>query len=177
MAEVIFGKSERKKDLQCPRDKALLKIETAAEAELDTCGKCGGSFFDSGELFKAFGIKADPSYWDRAETGGTVKNADIHCPNCETVMLLQDVKYEGEQVQIDRCGKCGGIWLDKGESQTLLKIGEKLHPMLEAEKQKAQEELAKMGDVDFSPPGLIARFLALFKSKKKAEAKVEEKTE
>ena len=166
MAEALFEKSKRKKDIQCPRDKALLAKHHAGDAELDTCGKCGGTFFDSGELFKAFGIKADPSYWDRPETGGTVSNADIHCPSCETVMLLQDVKYEGEHVQIDRCGTCGAIWLDKGESDTILKIGEKIHPVLEAEKAKAQEELAKMGDVDFSSPGLIARFLGLFKKKK-----------
>lgn len=165
MAE-IFGKSDRKKDLQCPRDKSLMKAHEVGEAVLDTCGKCGGQFFDSGELFAALGIKADPSYWDRPETGGVVKTTDIHCPSCETVMLAQEVKYDTEQVEIDRCGKCGGIWLDKGESDTIMKIGEKLHPILEAEKAKAQEELAKMGDVDFSSPGLIARFLGLFKGKK-----------
>jgi hypothetical protein len=46
-------------------------------------------------------------------------------------------------------------------------IGEKIHPILEAEKAKAKEDLDKLGDVDFSP-GLIASFLGLFK-KKKAE--------
>ena len=164
MAE-IFGKSDRKKDLQCPRDKTLMSTAKTGEAVLDTCGKCGGQFFDSGELFGAFGIKADPSYWDRPETGGTVKTTDIHCPTCETVMLGQDVKYESHHVEIDRCGKCGGIWLDKGESDTIMKIGEKLQPLLDAEKAKAQEELDKMGDVDFGSPGLIARFLGLFKKK------------
>ena len=161
----IFGKSERKQDLQCPRDHTLMSTHEAGEAVLDTCGKCGGSFFDSGELFSALGIKADPSYWDRPETGGVVKDSTIHCPNCETVMLAQDVKYETESVEIDRCGKCGGIWLDKGESDTIVKIGEKLQPLLDAEKAKAKEELDKMGDVDFSSPGLIARFLGLFKKK------------
>ena len=79
--------------------------------------------------------------------------------------LGQDVKYESHHVEIDRCGKCGGIWLDKGESDPIMKIGDKLQPLLDAEKAKAQEELDKMGDVDFGSPGLIARFLGLFKKK------------
>ncbi len=164
MAE-IFGKSDRKKDLACPRDSSLLAVTEVGEAALDICGKCGGQFFDSGEMFAAFGIKADPSYWDREETGGTVRQSEIHCPNCKTVMLAQDVKYEGDAVEIDRCGKCAGIWLDKGEVDTIMKIGDKLQPLLEAEKAKAKEELDKLGDVSFASPGLIARFLGLFKKK------------
>src|SRR6185369_14641247 len=122
MAE-IFGKSDRKKDLTCPRDNSLLIVKEVGDAALDACNKCGGQFFDSGEMFAAFGIKADPSYWDRPETGGNVKDSSIHCPNCKTVFLAQDVKYQAYQVEIDRCGKCGGIWLDKGEVDTIMKIG------------------------------------------------------
>jgi Zn-finger nucleic acid-binding protein len=162
MAE-IFGKSHRKKDLQCPRDKSLLAVREVGEAELDVCGKCGGQFFDAGEMFASFGIKADPSYWDREETGGTVKNSDLHCPNCETVLLAQDVKYEAHHVEIDRCGKCSGIWLDKGEVDTIMKIGDALKPVLDKDTEKAQADLAKLGDVSFASPGLIAQFLALFK--------------
>jgi predicted Zn finger-like uncharacterized protein len=165
MAE-IFGKSDRKKDLQCPRDNTLMTVKEHGEAQLDVCNKCGGQFFDAGEMFAAFGIKADPSYWDRPDTGGTVKDSELKCPNCKTVFLAQDVKYEAHQVEIDRCGKCGGLWLDKGEVETIMKIGDALEPMLAAEKAKAKAELDAMGDsVDFGSPGLIARFLGLFKKK------------
>ena len=161
-----IGKAALKRgDVSCPRDKATMRAQKTGEAELDVCGKCGGQFFDSGEMFAAFGIKADPSYWDNEKTGGTVKQADIHCPICGTFMLSQDVKYEGIHVELDRCGKCGGIWLDRGEVDTLMKIADKLAPVLEAEKAKAKEELAKMGEVDFGSPGLIAAFLGLFKKK------------
>ncbi len=153
------------KDRHCPRDKAMLDEMHAGEAALDVCGKCGGQFFDSGEMFKAFGIKADPSYWDRPETGGSVSESKLNCSQCGVFMLKQDVKYEDLHVEIDRCGTCGGIWLDKGEVDTIMKIGEKLQPVLDAERAKAKEELDKMGDVDFSSPSLIARFLGLFKKK------------
>jgi len=167
MSKSAVGKMHMtNKVLSCPRDKTIMKEHEVGEATLDVCGKCGGQFFDSGEMFSAFGIKADPSYWDRPETGGAVKDSAIHCPRCEHMMLGQDVKYETEHVEIDRCRDCGGIWLDKGEAETIMKIGEKMEPMLKAEKAKAEEDLAKMGDVDFSSPGLISRFLGLFKKKK-----------
>ncbi len=153
----------KKKDRACPHDKHLMKQKTAGEAILDVCGSCGGQFFDSGEMFAAFGIKADPSFWDRPETGGVVKDGTRHCPECETFMLVQDITYGGDHVEIDRCGKCGGIWLDKNEIEKIVAISDKLRPALEAERQKANEELAKLATPEFTP-GLIAKFVKMFKS-------------
>jgi len=152
-----------KKDRACPHDKHLMAHVNAGEAVLDICRKCGGQFFDSGEMFAAFGVKADPSYWDRPETGGVVKEGTRHCPECETFMLAQDVSYGGERLEIDRCGKCGGIWLDKNELEKLMRISEKLRPTLETERKLAQDELAKLGEVNFTP-GLIAKFVKMFKT-------------
>lgn len=149
------------KVLSCPRDHATLQETTVGEAHLDVCPKCSGQYFDSGEMFAAFGMKADNSYWDRSETGGSVTESKIHCPRCEQTMLSQQVAYDAHKVEIDRCRSCGGIWLDKGEVDTLIKIGDKMQPILDAEKAAAQAELDKMGDVDFSG-GLIARFLKMF---------------
>ena len=152
----------REKGLECPRDSSLMLEKKTGDAFLDICGKCGGQFFDSGEMFGAFGIKADPSYWDREETGGKVKDGHLHCPVCHTHMLVQDVKQDSDHVEIDRCGKCGGIWLDKGEVQKIMAIGQKLKPVLDAERAQAQADLDRMGTPNFSPPGLIASFLAMF---------------
>jgi Zn-finger nucleic acid-binding protein len=153
----------KRKDVHCPRDKALLQLSEVGEAHLDVCLKCGGQFFDTGEMFKAFGVKADPSYWDREETGGSVKESTLHCPRCDSHMLGQDISYKETHVEIDRCGHCGGIWLDKGEVDTVMKIGDLLQPLFDEQKAKAAAELEKMGTPDFSPPGLISRFLRMFK--------------
>jgi Zn-finger nucleic acid-binding protein len=153
------------KDIECPRDHSLMKEVRLADAFLDVCEKCGGQFFDSGEMFAACGIKADPSYWDRPETGGSVRDGGAGCPRCHHPMLIQDVNYESHKVQIDRCGKCGGIFLDKGEIEQIMQIGDKMVPVIEAEKKKAQEELDKMDPSAFAAPGLIARFLGMFKKK------------
>jgi Zn-finger nucleic acid-binding protein len=150
------------KYLECPRDHSRLQETHVGEAQLDVCPKCTGQFFDSGEMFASFGMKADPSYWDRSETASAVRESEIHCPRCEKTMLLQDVSYEGTKVEIDRCRGCAGIWLDKGEVEALIKIGDKLEPLVNAEVEKAKADLAKMGTPDFSG-GMIARFVKMFK--------------
>ena len=163
--ETRVGEAKLKRgDATCPRDKVIMKQFEAGEAVIEICHKCNGQFFDTGEMFKAFGIKADPSIWDREQTGGTVKDGELDCPLCHTHMLVQDVKYEGDTVEIDRCGHCGGIWLDKGEIEQLMAIGDKMQPLLEAEKKKAEEDLAKMDqNIDFAS-GFLARFVRMFKS-------------
>jgi hypothetical protein len=39
----------------------------------------------------------------------------IHCPKCDGMLL--EVTFE--DVQIDRCNKCNGVWLDSGELELL----------------------------------------------------------
>ena len=119
------------------------------DATVDLCGRCHGTFFDSGEMFMAAGIAADPSTWDRAETGGAVKEGALHCPRCDSaVMKAQDVTHDGKHVEVDRCGKCGGIWLDKDELDAIVAIGDALRPVVEAARAKAQAELEAMGTID-----------------------------
>jgi Zn-finger nucleic acid-binding protein len=100
-------------------------------------------------MFMAAGISADPSTWDRAETGGVMKEGALHCPRCESVVMrAQDVTHDGRHVEVDRCGKCGGIWLDKDELDTIVAIGDALRPVVEAARAKARAELEAMGTID-----------------------------
>lgn len=39
----------------------------------------------------------------------------VHCPKCDG--SLAETAFEG--VQIDRCNKCNGVWLDAGELERL----------------------------------------------------------
>ena len=152
------------KILECPRDRTEMTENVVGESILDICSKCGGQFFDTGEMFGAFGLKADPTLWDRDETAGPVREGSFKCPRCNKLMLTQDIRSDGSNVEIDRCGHCGGIWLDKGEVDQIMAIGAKMAPQVEAEKAKAKAELDAMGEVNFNP-GLVARFLGLFKKK------------
>jgi uncharacterized protein len=163
MSKSVVGNVHLKqKDLSCPRDGTQMKEKVVGEAQLDVCAKCGGQYFDAGEMFAAFGIKADPSIWDRPELGGKVKEGAMNCARCGAHMLGQDITYEGKSVEIDRCGHCGGIWLDKGEVEQIMALGDEIKPLLDAEKAKAQAELDKLS-TDILTPNLIARFLGIFR--------------
>jgi Zn-finger nucleic acid-binding protein len=39
----------------------------------------------------------------------------VHCPKCDGTL----VELTHEEVRIDRCNKCNGIWLDAGELEQL----------------------------------------------------------
>jgi Zn-finger nucleic acid-binding protein len=167
-----MGRDPKKKVVEkviaCPRCRVDM-TETRKEGTfLDECPRCSGVFFDQGEMFAALGATADPSYWDRPETGGNARPGNIHCPRCKGEMMLQDVAYGGDHVEIDRCGECQGIWLDKGESDKIMAIGAKLEGVVKGERDAAQVELDKMGDVDFRSGGIIHSFLSLFRGKKKS---------
>src|ERR1700690_2948448 len=127
------------KVLDCPRDGSTMAENVTGEAVLDICAKCGGQFFDTGEMYAAFGIKADPSLWDRDDTAGAVREGSFKCPRCNKMMLTQDIKHESDKVEIDRCPHCRGIWLDKGEVEQIMAIGAKMVAVVDAEKVKAQE--------------------------------------
>lgn len=43
------------------------------------------------------------------------EKAPLHCPKCDGSLV--EIAYEG--VQIDRCDKCNGVWLDAGELERL----------------------------------------------------------
>ena len=43
--------------------------------------------------------------------------SEIHCPKCAG--LLEPHSFH--EVVLDRCSKCGGIWLDKGELETIIR--------------------------------------------------------
>ncbi|MEN9578579.1 MAG: hypothetical protein RJA70_1588 [Pseudomonadota bacterium] len=45
-----------------------------------------------------------------------MSNPALHCPRDKT--LLETIKYEGN-IEVDRCGECRGMWLDKGELEAI----------------------------------------------------------
>ena len=155
----------KNKVLRCPRDHSVMEEVNKNGAFIDICQKCGGMYFDQGEMFGACGLKADPSYWDRVETGGVVKESSLHCSRCEGHMLAQDVKSGDTHVEIDRCAHCGGIWLDEGEINTLIQISEQMATHVDREKAEAQKSLAKITDeeaVAAMKPDPIVDFAMLF---------------
>ena len=52
----------------------------------------------------------------------------MNCPVCKEVMIVLELN----NVEIDYCPECGGIWLDEGELEALLEDGEKKERLLKS---------------------------------------------
>lgn len=70
--------------------------------ELENCPKCGGVWFDAGEL-------------DRFGEFGPSSGRSLSCPGCRSPMRVTVV----DGVEIDLCPRCSGVWLDRNELETL----------------------------------------------------------
>jgi hypothetical protein len=82
-------------------------------------GGCGGAWFDNFELRKfdepheAEGARLLNLKRDDAVTIDRSKQRP--CPKCEDVIMLRHFLSVKEEVEVDECPSCGGIWLDFGE--------------------------------------------------------------
>ncbi len=59
-------------------------------------------------------LRAKMAVSEQAKAAGT---SSMKCPRCDG--KLEESKFE--EVTIDTCDKCGGVWLDSGELEQLTK--------------------------------------------------------
>lgn len=48
----------------------------------------------------------------------------MNCPRCETLLQSETIKERNDEVSVETCSSCHGIWLDKGELQSLDNVSE-----------------------------------------------------
>lgn len=106
----------------CTKDLSTTKV---AGVSLDTCQKCGGIWFQEGRLQKILRKPLDSlrkSIQDWRER--SVKGEGRWCPQCLHPMVL--VSREGpegtREVFTDCCASCGGVWLDRGELEAIVRV-------------------------------------------------------
>ena len=102
--------------MKCPACEALLVTYELEGVEVDHCPSCGGTWLDSGEL-EAIVEQAGacPGRLSEAlERSGEEGRTDRRCPRCGRKMREVAVG-ERPSVQLDRCPRGHGLWLDRGE--------------------------------------------------------------
>ena len=65
----------------------------------------------------------------------------MDCPVCQNPMITAEL----EEVEVDLCDQCGGIWLDSGELEILMGSQQRCEELLRSlgQKQKIQEKPRK----------------------------------
>ncbi len=104
---------------QCPKCGGRLEVIKSNDNHLDKCLMCGGLWFDKNELISV--LTGDIDYMIdgiRDDESKEYDNRTGLCPLCN--VSLDHVNSEiRDDISIDRCPDCHGVWLDKGELTTL----------------------------------------------------------
>jgi Zn-finger nucleic acid-binding protein len=97
---------------------ATVRAHPGTLIELDQCRQCGAIWCDKWELFPI-----DPEEAARLETvdekllAAPVKlnRGTLYCPRCTARLLEFKDPLLPQDVQLRRCQRCEGIWLNRGE--------------------------------------------------------------
>lgn len=82
--------------------------------EIDQCGACGGSWFDGGEWSAYISRRLESATAPAVLSDEWRKILDSKIAECPRCRVYLEKKRRGG-VQVDLCGRCGGMWFDGGE--------------------------------------------------------------
>lgn len=98
------------------RDPALRGLD------IDRCQGCGSMFLDAGES-EAAGIDTAALFGVRQDATRDGGQSSLSCPACAVPMRVVLVTWIGGDIEIDRALCCGGLYLDGGELDPLMRAG------------------------------------------------------
>lgn len=108
--------------MNCPVCKYSMIVLELEQVEVDHCTSCGGIWLDAGELELLLETGQERARLlsilieDRS-----VKERSYRCPICSKKMKKVFVGEE-RKILIDKCKKNHGLWLDKGELESVLEL-------------------------------------------------------
>ncbi len=101
----------------CPACSEHLVVYELGGVEIDHCLACGGTWLDHGELERigAFAGASAERLARAIREAPRGKKGARRCPRCVRVKLRSFLLDAPSPVELDRCPRCNGIWLDRGE--------------------------------------------------------------
>lgn len=106
-------------DLDCPRCLTPMSKLEFIRTTIDNCPNCNGCWLDTNEITQLTRSRGARAIWLQLQNP---QPSQLTCPRCKTrdVQVGTVSAASQENVEIDECSLCGGIWLDKGELTALL---------------------------------------------------------
>ena len=110
---------------KCPVDGANLDRYSIHAMEFEGCPKCHGMWLAKDELRKLKNTVNDGQlHWLNEEVDHIEKAAmiasNLACPKCSS-SKLHSVVFGSSSVVIDWCPSCHGLWIDRGEYDSIVK--------------------------------------------------------
>ncbi|UCG68019.1 MAG: zf-TFIIB domain-containing protein [Thermoplasmata archaeon] len=120
---------------RCWVDTDRVEVEVLGpNIEIDICPKCKGIWLDYGELKKILMDRKLSDYLTK--NIGTKSKSEMVCPRCGGLMDIE----RAEDIEVDVCLTCHGVWLDSGELEALKSKSKKGYKGDEEEKAQEKEE-------------------------------------
>jgi Zn-finger nucleic acid-binding protein len=108
------------KKIECPRCWVEMKEREeeifGPNVNIDICPKCNGIWLDHGELKKMIKDREVADYLTKDI--GLKSRSPLICPRCRNLMDLE----KAEDVEVDVCLQCKGVWLDADELEGLKNV-------------------------------------------------------
>lgn len=110
--------------VRCPscRTERLQHAEFHGET-VELCGRCGGMWFDDGELDRS--LSAADNGHDQVEIEGSLGDFidydHCNCPKCAT-RLGRYYLLDGIELEVQRCFDCDGIWVAQQARATIVDV-------------------------------------------------------
>ena len=106
--------------LPCPKCREYMFDRKTNGVVVDLCSGCEGVWLDAGELATLAGTVLDVP-----KDNPKSRITNLHCPKCYGELLERP--YSGDsKVLVDICGRCDGVFLDKGELHQIRKFESKV---------------------------------------------------
>jgi hypothetical protein len=106
----------------CPVCKNTTVVLELEQIEIDYCASCGGIWFDAGELELLLETEQERArLLNLLIEDSSVKEKSYRCPICSKKMKKVFVGEE-KKILIDKCKKNHGLWLDKGELESVIEL-------------------------------------------------------
>jgi Zn-finger nucleic acid-binding protein len=86
--------------------------------QLDQCGQCGGIWCDKWELFPIQpdeGTRLEPVDQELLRSIQPSEKKKLYCPRCTAALATPREPLLSPDLQLRRCPKCDGIWLNRGQ--------------------------------------------------------------
>lgn len=140
-----------------------------------TCPECFGTWINRSTLLRAVrgsveagmpGVEgagtAEPGEASLMELAATVRESNtkgrLKCPDCQ-VEMRKDRYHQMIPVEIDRCSKCNGIWLDVGEKALIVRLWKELQTSDDPQVVALRDKVAGVASAWESRPTLTEEVL------------------
>jgi len=110
--------------MNCPRCDKVMNPVRPDEVDAQQCPKCGGHWVEGADL-RQLEATVDVRLFEwRTLPSDEVQARELPCPRCNPREVMKKVRSERDRhVLLDVCGRCHGVWLDKGELRAIQEMG------------------------------------------------------